>query len=231
MVFEKDCIALLHENVAYLLREHDYKLGKKDNQRDLSQVIKTIAQKGFIRTHAFLVNWMSELFEMGELSSKSLHEICSVLPWSWDQSKKYCDALEESGLLIYSRDATGKKNCCLTLQDFFDNKFARISLQELRLFHYLKHQKKMPTSVLVDLKEATRNYYSKLAKYEEKRMKLEKEKKRILPANKQSIEQFAEKIASLYWHSKVGKKTGILKNIESLLMEEPSLVFSLKHKK
>ncbi len=230
MVFEKDCIALLHENVACLQREHDYKLVKKNNHRNLSLVIKTIAQKGFIRTHAFLVNWINELFEMGELSSKSLHEIRSALPWSWDQTKKYCDALEESGLLIYSRDATGKKNCCLTLEDFFNNKFERISLQELRLFHCLKHQKKIPKSSLVDLKKATRNYYSKLAKYEEKREKLEGEKKRILPANKRSIEQLAEKIASMYWHSKVGKKKGILKNIESLLMEEPSLVFSLKHK-
>lgn len=229
MVFEKDCIELLHENIAYLHREQDYKLVKKDNQRDLSLAIKTIAQKGFIRTHAFLVNWTSELFEKGELSSKSLHEICSALPWSWDQTKKYCDALEENGLLIYSRDATGKKNCSLTLEDFFSNKFARVSLQELRLFHCLKHQKKIPKGVLVDLKEATRNYYSKLAKYDEKREELEDEKKRILPADKQSIEHLAEKIASMYWHSKVGKKTGILKNIESLLMEEPSLVFSLKH--
>lgn len=227
--FEKRCIEHLNERLVSLLQMQDYRLEKKRYQKVTRLLIKKIAKKGFLRTHAFFVNWVTELFEDGELSRKSLQEICSELPWSWDQTKKYCDALEENGLLQYTRDSQGRKVCVLNLEYFFRDAIKDIPSQELRLFYYLKYRKKIPNNHLLHLKKAITNYSTKIAKLKKAKKKIKKMKEEILPAKQHQIEQKADEIANLYWHSVNKKGSSVTKKIESILIKDPSLVFSLDY--
>ncbi len=218
----------LHEKIIYLIQNKDFKITKEKNQRILSEAIKKIAQNGFLRTHAFLHNWLREFFEEGELTSKSLLNIRSSLPWSWDQTKKYFDALERNKVLIYSRDSIGKKICTLTITDHLGEGVNSIPTQELRLFYYLKYQKNIPTDEFANLKSRIGNYYSKLENFEQMKSKVEKEKEKFQSTEMNHIKLLAEEIATFYWHNRT--KKGIVNDIEEMLVERPTTIFSLEYR-
>lgn len=226
---KKGFIELLEEKIGWLFRQQDYHMVEKGSRMLVGQLIKTIAQKGFLRTHAFIVNWVEELFKEGELSRKSLQKICSELPWSWDQTKKYCDALEKEGMLTYTRDSTGKKICSLTLEAFFLGDKTKHSSQLLRLVYFLKHHRRtLPQKQLAQLKGVLTQYYSKVAQLEELKLRIKKAKTWLLPAEEGPLHQLAEEIAKAYWFSRDNSTTVIVKRVMKLLAQKPALVFSLQ---
>ncbi len=219
--------------IQYLKETKDYTITKAHNQERLRVAVKELAQKGLIRTHAFYTNWIREIFEHGEITSKTIHEIVGLLPFvSWDQTKKYLDSLTELGLVNYSRDSIGQKVCFLPLEKLLvDNKTA-IPLQLAGLFEFLKNQKQIPVESLSDIRNALNKYYTKQMKLKSLEKEVEEVKKEISCCKRSAVKELAEKLATLYYNNSNQSYDRIVDKIKFTLIEEgPSLIYSLKLKR
>ncbi|MHA1434396.1 MAG: hypothetical protein ACTSO7_11195 [Candidatus Heimdallarchaeota archaeon] len=172
--------------ISELLVDGDIRIRKDKNVEKFRKALLAVTSKGYIRTHALITNWLLELFKHGEVSSKTAHEIVEESPWSWDQTAKYLNSLENAGIIKSSRDSQGYKIYSLIL------KKEKRSKQLTNLIEYYKQ-----SGLTKDEKvENQVEYFTKLTEWNHKQQKIKQAKniKQVAPSN---IEKFIHELTSL----------------------------------
>lgn len=179
-----DPIVKLVMAVSHVLVDNDFRIRKKENRKLFRSALKETLSKGFIRTHAFVNNWLLELFELGEISPATFHDIMKELPWSWDKTREYFDSLEEIDIIWYSRDSCGRKSCTLVI----DGKYTARQVENL-ICCYKKYEENSKMS-FTDVRKEYLNYYGKLYERFSKNAETEKMSSKVNQATSNKIDKF-----------------------------------------
>ncbi len=216
---KNDPIVTLNLALATILVDNDFRIRKNKNKKLYRTTIKEFAAKGFIRTHAFITNWLFELFEYGEITSLTFHEIMEKLPWSWDKTREYFDYLEEIGIVQYSRDSSGRKVCILTVDE--DYKARQV---ENLVYLYKKYGAHSQVTISDARKEYLR-YNKKLNEWQCKNKKVEKMSTEITQATSSKIDKFIFDVTNII---SIAEKNELELNLLTFLKKNPLLIYSLK---
>jgi hypothetical protein len=201
--------------------DKDYRIRKKSNRKKYRAALKKLVTKGFIRTHAFINNWLLELFESGEISTLTFHDIIEKLPWSWDKTSEYFDSLEETGMVQYSWDSLGRKTCTLIT----DVK-GRIRQVENMICFYKKYEDHFQMSFF-DARKDCFNYHEKLTEWFSKSKELNKISTTVTPVPSSKMDKFIYNLVNLICRS---KKEELESELLHFLKQKPLLIYSLERK-
>ena len=160
-----------------------------------------------------------ELFRHGENSSKTLHEIIKQLPWSWDQTKRYFDPLEDIGMIKSSRDSEGQKIY------YLDVKKKQRARQLTNLIEYFK-QKGLIWEEISEEKSKYHEYYSKLSEWFDRQKTIQQAKnlKQVLPS---VTEKFIHEITTLIINT---QEDDLEQHFVNYLKKRPLLIKSLERR-
>ncbi len=213
-----DPIVNLVMAVSHVLVDNDYRIRKKKNKKLYRLALKETVAKGFIRTHAFIINWLLELFELGEISPITFHDIKEKLPWSWDKTREYFDSLEEINIAQYSRDSCGRKTCTLVI----DGKYKAKQVENLTCYY-----KKSECSQLsiTDVRKEYLNYYGKLYEWFSKNAEIDKISSKVTQAASNKTDKFTLDLVNIIGKA---KKNGLESDLLQFLKENPLLIYSLE---
>lgn len=209
----------LNGAIATILIDNDFRIRKKKNRKLYRLTIKEIVAKGYIRTHAFATNWLMGLFEYGEITSLTFHEIMEKLPWSWDKTREYFDSLEEIGIVQFSRDSFGRKICILTIDK---------EIRSKQVENLVNLYKKNETHSRVTFSEARKEYlkyYEKLNEWYCKNANVGKMSSKVTQTISNKVDKFIFDVTNII--SKAREKE-LRINLLKFLKRNPLLIHSLK---
>ncbi|MBD3190372.1 MAG: hypothetical protein GF308_06995 [Candidatus Heimdallarchaeota archaeon] len=232
--FATSCITSLRQQIARLLADSHFPFQDPETKEQVGTLLRKTAAKGFIRTHALLMNWLRELFEEGELKSRPVHELVQELPWGWDQSKKYLDALEANNLISYGRDSSGRKTCQLCLPGSLEQKEEEEaekdgSLQvHLMLAFFAYSSPSIPAEAYKDLYRSYRHYYRQLAAVKRLEEEIAREKKGLRIASAKERADYVESIVAAYFSPEDFEGLPAQQRIVEALKQEPLMLKGIK---
>ncbi|MHA1435795.1 MAG: hypothetical protein ACTSO7_18300 [Candidatus Heimdallarchaeota archaeon] len=216
--YEKlDSVDELNLVISELLVDGDIRIRKDKNREKFRKALLAVTSKGYIRTHALITNWLLELFKNGEVSSKTAHEIVEELPWSWDQTVKYLDPLENAGIIKSSRDSQGYKIYSLILKKEIRSK------QLTNLIEYYKQS----GLIKDETPENQSEYFTKLTEWNHKQqiVKQAKNLKQLVPSK---TEKFIHELTSLITKT---NEEDLPKQLLVFLKKRPLLIRSIERGK
>ncbi len=209
-----DSVDELNLVISELLVDGDIRIRKDKNREKFRKALLAVTSKGYIRTHALITNWLLELFKKGEVSSKTAHEIVEELPWSWDQTAKYLDSLENAGIIKSSRDSQGYKIYSLIL------KKEKRSKQLTNLIEYYKQNGLAKD----ETPENQREYFTKLTEWNNKQQKI-KQAKNLKQVSQGETEKFIHELTSLITKT---NEEDLPEQLLILLKKRPLLIRSIE---
>lgn len=226
-------IASLRQQVARLLADDRLPpFQEPETKEQVGTLLRKTAAQGFIRTHALLMNWLRELFEEGELERRPVHELVHELPWGWDQSKKYLDALEAHNLISYGRDSSGRKTCqlCLpgSLEQEEEEEKKEGSLQLYLLLAFFAYSPSLSAEAYKDLYRAYRRYYRQLAAVKRLEEEIAREKKQLRIASEKERADYVETIVAAYFSPEDFEGLPAQQRIAEALKQEPLMLKGIK---
>lgn len=216
---ENDSIRILNGTIAKILVDNDLRIRKRQNREDFKKILQIVVEYGFIRTHTIIANWLIELFEQGEVSTKTFHELIKDLPWSWDTTKEYIDSLKQLGIIRYSRDSQGRKVCSLNLEK------ETIAKQLMNLVEFYKRKGLVEIMKIMNARGHYIRYYSKLSEWFNKKTTAEQLSKKIIQAPTSTVDRFIHKVTTFICGS---KEDELRKNLLELIKKKPLLLRSLE---
>jgi len=205
--------------VSHILVDNDFRIRKKENKKLYRSALKETVTKGFIRTHAFIINWLLELYELGEISPVTFHNIMEKLPWSWDKTREYFDSLEENNIIQYSRDSCGRKTCTLVIKG--KNKTRQVE----NLTNFYKKYEEKSQIPFNDVRNEYLNYYGKLYEWFSKKTEMGKMSSKVKQATSDKTDKFISNIVAIIGKS---KKKELESDLLQFLKENPLLIYSLE---
>ena len=214
-----DSLRDLNRVIALILVDGDSRIRIMENRLNYRSVLHKVVSKGFIRTHAIVTNWLIELFENGETTSLTFHEIMDKLPWSWDTTREYFDSLEEEGIVQYSRDSQGRKICTLTIES---------ESRAKQIDNLLKFSKRNETHSLNTISEARKEfakYNTKLNEWFCMNYKMNDLSSQIKQAPLSTVEKFIETITKII---NISKEEDLRLNLLDFLKQYPLLLYSIR---
>jgi len=214
-----DPIVKLVMTVSHVLVDNDFRIRKKENRKLFRSALKETVAKGFIRTHAFVNNWLLDLFELGEISPATFHDIMKEMPWSWDKTREYIDSLEEIDIVQYSRDSRGRKTCTLVM----DGKHKVRQVENL-ICYYKKSEEHSQMS-FIDVRRDYLDYYGKLSEWFSKKTETEKMALKVTQAASNKTDKFIWDLVKIIGKA---KKKGLETDLLQFLKENPLLIYSLE---
>ena len=215
-----DPIVNLVMAVSHILVDNDFRIRKKENKKLYRSALKETVAKGFIRTHAFVTNWLLELYELGEISPVTFHDIMEKLPWAWDKTREYFDSLEDIDIMQqYSRDSRGRKTCTLVI----DGKNKARQVENLTCY-YKKYEEESQKS-FNDVRKEYLKYYGKLYEWFSKNAETEKISSKVKQVTNSKIDKFISNIVTIIGKAKK-KELGF--NLMQFLKQNPLLIYSLE---
>ena len=214
-----DPIVNLVMAVSHILVDNDFRIRKKENKKLYRSALKETVAKGFIRTHAFITNWLLELYKLGEISPVTFHYMIDKLPWAWDTTQEYFDSLEEIDVVQYSRDSCGRKTCTLVI----DGKYKARQVENLTCF-YKKYEEESQKS-FIDIRKEYLKYYGKLYEWFSKNAETEKISSKVTQVTNNKTDKFISNIVTIIGKSKK-KELGF--NLMQFLKQNPLLIYSLE---
>ena len=215
-----DPIVNLNRIISKLLIKGDNRIRNKKNREEFRNVLQEVASKGFIRTHAFITNSLLELFNQGEISTKTIHDIVKQLPWSWDKTKVYLDSLEQLGMIKYYRDSEGKKTCSLAIDK------GNRTRQLTNLLESFKRNIDVE-KVTREIQKVTFNYNLQLSKWYSKQKK-KQQAENIKQVESSKIESLINDITSIICNTKKDARPA---RLLELVKKQPLLIRSLEWRK
>lgn len=222
---ENQNLTRLKEEMTHLLAENNYRIDGKKIEETIGFLVRKIAENGFIRTHALLINWLQELFEFGELKSHTFQELIEKLPWGWDQSKKYLDRLEENNLITYSRDSSGRKTCQLLIPNLREE---NISNQLYVLMNFFTYISPPTPKTLKRIHYCYKQYCQLKIKLETIEQKVSTGRKHLRLATEKEQKEYIESIVYAYFQPEDFEEITTQKRIEVALKLEPLMMRGIK---
>jgi len=219
---ENNPVRMLNETIARILTDNDHRIRMKKSRDEFKKTLQIVVGNGFIRTHAIITNWVIELFEQGEVSTKTFHELIEQLPWGWDTTREYIDSLKELGIIRYSRDSQGRKICTLNLEEKTKTK------QLMNLVEFYKQNGLVEKMNIKDTRNDYTKYYQKLHEWFSKKQIIEQYSKKIKQAPTSTVDRFKHKVITFICGS---KEDELRKNLLEYIREQPLLLRSLERRK